>query len=109
MYPLPAALFSGESFDGQVNSNATQITAQQGRPVFTRTGQPPVIPPPLADDDCLPNGVSPQGQWTAKADFISSGWPVKLKITGQPDGTYRAEAELLAIGLKHILPGTNPW
>lgn len=94
--------YGGEDFEGVVNSNATEITAVEGKPVLKKTIHPHAIPPALTDDDCARKLNSPQGAWRADVNFFGAAWPVTLRIAGQPDGSYRAEADIPNLGFHHV-------
>jgi RNA polymerase sigma factor (sigma-70 family) len=66
---------------------------QHDEVLFRRTAAPDLVPDPLTEEDFAPRpGSGLQGYWKGQIGTGPDAVPVDLKIAGQADGTFRAEA-----------------
>jgi RNA polymerase sigma factor (sigma-70 family) len=85
----------------RVNAAATQMILDhsihfiQPDPVpLTHTPTPDAVPDPLDEGDFAPRtGANLQGYWKGAIGAGADAVPVNLKISGQADGTFRAEGD----------------
>jgi RNA polymerase sigma factor (sigma-70 family) len=98
---VPLHALRGEIWNLKINRNATQMTLdyaihiiQPEKAVLTRTAAPDKVAEPLTADDFAPSpGSDLQGYWKGAIGTGADAVPVDLKIAGQPDGTFQAEAD----------------
>jgi RNA polymerase sigma factor (sigma-70 family) len=97
-------------YEGTVDPTGTEIhgffmswDGRKADAVWKRTTHPDVAPPPLAESDYAPTGNSAlQGFWEGHATVKGIPQRGNLKISEPSPGNFRAEADDLDFGVRHI-------